>query len=309
MVQAERYNFVIKGNAATSFPNMPGQTIYTSIPSELKRRAKQEEYGEAYQRACINSWHEAGLHVVSINPNSELEILRMKEMDVEFISNGSINSRTSIGNILSLIRSSGDDIAGIINADCFLLNPGSAVSTAFDAAKNSVVLLERLSIDPESMRPTGLYCGGFDGFIFDARFLEDVKDADLWTIGSPQWDYWFPLVMHIAGAKLKKPDALLLMHLNHPTKWGREEYFDNALQLWQILHSMNLEGFPPDVAREIRSFGAEDNTGEAAIEHFLDSVASWLIVSRQPFSLCQAGTSGDFVRRVLAGLETGMAFG
>ncbi len=288
---------------------MPRKTIYTSIPGELQRHAQQEDYGEVYQRECINSWQEAGLNVVSINPDSELALLKTKGIDVEFVSNGTVNSRTSIGSMLSLILNSGDDIAGIINADCFLMNPGDAVNAALDAAKDSLVLLERLSIDPETMRPTGFYCGGFDGFLFDTRFLKDVKAADAWKIGSPQWDYWFPLVMHIAGAKLKKPDALMLMHLNHPTRWGREEYMGNAVMLWQTLRSMNLERFPHDVAREIRSFSGGDNAGEVAVERFLDSVASWLVESRESFSLCPPGTAGDFVHRILAGFETQMTFG
>ncbi len=158
------------------------------------------------------------------------------------------------------------------------------------------------------MRPTGLYCGGFDGFIFDARFLKDVDDRDAWTIGSPQWDYWFPLVMHIAGAKLKKPDALMLVHLNHPVKWNRAEYMANALKLWKRLNSMNVERFPPGVAREIRACSTEDDIEELAIEQFLDSVASWLIESREIFSLCPPRTTGDFIRRILAGLEAQMSF-
>ena len=309
MVQAERHDIAITIHSVVSFSNMSERTIYTSIPAELIRRAHQQDYGEVYQRECLNSWQEAGLNVVSINPDSELESLREKGLDVEFVSNGTIDRRTSIGSILSLIRTSGDDTAGIINADCFLLNPGCAVNEALNAAKDSIVLLERLSIDAETMRPTGFYCGGFDGFFFDTRFLKDMRDSDAWTIGSPQWDYWFPLVMHIAGAKLKKPDALILMHLNHPTRWSREEYLCNAIKLWQTLYSMNLERFPADVALEIRSFSSEGGIGEIAVERFLDSVASWLIESREVFAICPLGTTGDFVRRILAGLETQMTFG
>jgi hypothetical protein len=297
------------GNAAISFPKMPGKTIYTSIPGQLKRHAQGEEYGEVYQRECINSWRQAGLNVVSINPESELEALKARGLDVELVSNGTANGRTTIGKILSAICTLGDDTAGIINADCFLVNPGSAVNAAMDAAKDSMVLLERLSIDPQSMRPTGFYCGGFDGFLFDTKFLGQVRDGEAWTIGSPQWDYWFPLVMHVAGAKLKKPDALILMHLSHPTTWSREEYLGNAMKLWRILYSMNLEKFPSDVAREIRNFGGEGSAAATAVERFLDSVASWLIVSRESFPLCPPGATGDFVRRILTGIEAKMTFG
>ena len=288
---------------------MSKTTIYTQIPGELQRHAQQHDYGEVYQRECINSWREAGLNVVSINPDSEVELWKAKGIDVEVVSNGTANSRTRIGDFLSRISASGDDIAGIINADCFLINLGSAINAALSAAQNSLVLLERLGIDPDTMRPTALYSGGFDGFIFDTRFLPRVRDADAWTIGSPQWDYWFPLVMHIAGARLKKPDALLLMHLDHPRKWNQEEYLGNALKLWHALESLNLDSLPKEVATEARSFKPSSEGGEAAVERFLNSVASWLIESREPFPVCPAGAPGDFLRRILAGFETQMTFG
>jgi hypothetical protein len=287
---------------------MPAGKLYTSIPGELKRTAQREDYGETYQRECVDSWRKAGLEVVSINPDSELELLERKGLGVEIVSNGTADRRTSIGSIVSAILASGDQIAGIMNADCFLVNPGYALDAVLSASADSLVLLERLNIDSESLCPTGYYSGGFDGFFFDTRFLPDIGVADPWTIGSPQWDYWFPLVMHIAGAKLKKPEALILLHLNHETKWSKEEYLDNASKLSEGLRILNLDGLPACVRREIRAYQDGSDTGECATERFLNAIASWIIESREPFPLCQPGAPGDILRRILLGFQARTTF-
>ena len=95
------------------------------------------------------------------------------------------------------------------------MNPGVAIGNVLKATEGSIILLERLDIDPKTMRATGSHALGFDAFFFDTRFIENVDDAGDWTIGEPVWDYWFPLVMHIAGAYLKAPNAPIIVHLNH----------------------------------------------------------------------------------------------
>ena len=47
---------------------MPNRiTIYTSIAPTIRRVVQGEEIGPAYQKACIDSWKEAGFRIVSLN--------------------------------------------------------------------------------------------------------------------------------------------------------------------------------------------------------------------------------------------------
>src|ERR1700729_2199040 len=75
-------------------------TLYTSVPLQLKREAKSEDYGVSYQRECINSWMEAGFKIASLNPDCEIDALLGKGYDIEFISNGGSQNRTKIGTFL-----------------------------------------------------------------------------------------------------------------------------------------------------------------------------------------------------------------
>ena len=194
-------------------------TLYTSIPPLLIRQSEGEDYGDSYQAECIYSWRAAGFRIVSVNPDCEINTLLGRGYDIEFISNGSLRDRTKIEAFLSAIRASGEAVAGIINADCFLMNPGGAIGNILKAAEGSILLLERLDIDPTTMRATGSHYLGFDAFFFDTRFVAKIDGGDDWMIGEPVWDYWFPLVMHIAGASLKAAKTPIIVHLDHERRW------------------------------------------------------------------------------------------
>jgi hypothetical protein len=255
--------------------------ICTSIPPTLHRRVGDRECGDAYQQACINSWRQAGFQIVSMNADSEIELLRSKlGDDVHFVSNGSGEAHTRIHALLSFIRSTDVEVAGIINADCYLISETGVVGGLIEAATNSIVLLERLNLSSETMCPTGVYCGGFDAFFFDTRFLAQVTDAEDWKIGKPHWDYWFPLAMRLAGATLRMGEPDILLHLDHEPRWCLDEYMTNARALRQGLMKVDLEQLLSLAeAAEFRSYGSRLGGGDNSVHEFANFISSWLIVS------------------------------
>jgi hypothetical protein len=279
-------------------------TLYTSVPPVLMRETQWEDYGVSYQKECINSWKEAGFKIVSINPDCEIDTLREKRYGIEFISNRSPRDRTNLGTFLSTIRNSGESIAGIINADCFLMNPGMAIGNVLEAAEGSIVLLERVNIDPKTMRATGTHSLGFDAFFFDTGFVENIVDGGSWTIGEPVWDYWFPLVMHIAGARLKAPNAPIIIHLNHVQQWRGVHSSAAGSKLLRHLLSLDLEGgLPVELAQQVRKFNFEGQFGQIdGAGSWEECIIPWLKTFPEIFSLCPSGDPGDLVCRLLAGM-------
>src|SRR5262249_46291549 len=148
----------------------------------------------------------------------------------------------------SLIAEAGERTAAIINADCLLIHFGNFIETVSRSARDSIVLFERLNVDPATLRPTGMHCYGFDGFFFDTRFIADLEIADSWLIGEPHWDYWFPLSLISAGATLKMADAPCLLHVNHGIGWRWGTWGTSLSTLRNDLLSLkNLESaFSPD---------------------------------------------------------------
>jgi hypothetical protein len=272
-------------------------TIYTSISPTIRRIVQGEEIGPAYQNACINSWKEAGFRIVSLNCDSEITELTKQGLGVEFVSNGRKNERSKIARLLSLITEANDRVAAIVNADCLLIHYGDFIETMSHSARDSIVLFERLNLDPATLRPTGAHCYGFDGFFFDTRFIVDLEAADSWTIGEPFWDYWLPLSLICAGARLKMPDAPALIHVNHEIRWRWGTWGANLTALRaDLLSWKNLESaFPKDF---VTAVGIKQTKLE-----FQTFVFSWLRSTAERVRLSPEGTEGGLLYRFLAGLS------
>jgi hypothetical protein len=272
-------------------------TVYTSIPPGFTRLVRGEEAGIAYQNACIDSWKKAGLRVVSLNSESEIHDLKKREIGVEFVSNGTEGGRSKIAGLLSLIAEAEDRVAAIINADCLLIHYGDFIGTMLRSAQNSIVVFERLNLDPATLRPTGGHCYGFDGFFFDTRFIGDLEGIDSWSIGEPFWDYWFPLSLMRGSARLKMPAAPSLMHVNHEINWRAGAWSANLEVLRANLLSMNnLESvFPGDFVTAVRS--------KQTKFEFVKFLFSWLRSTAERIKLSPEGTEGELLYRFLAGLS------
>src|ERR1700681_4601960 len=129
---------------------MPGVTLFTSLPPGTTRMVNGRDFGTAYQRACIDSWIAAGFDVVSLNPDSEIAQLRKYDFPVSYPA----------------------FVQGIVSG-----------------ARDGLVMVERVNIDPGSLLPTGQTCLGFDAFFFNKADAARVTiDPDL-SVGQPWWDY------------------------------------------------------------------------------------------------------------------------
>jgi hypothetical protein len=190
----------------------------------------------------------------------------------------------------------GERVAAIINADCLLIHYGDFVETMSRSARDSIVLFERLNLDAGTLRPTGAHCYGFDGFFFDTRFIADLDIADTYLIGEPLWDYWFPLSLICAGARLKMPDSPSLIHVNHEIgwRWGSWGASVTALRTnllsWQKLES----AFPKDFVSGVRM-------KQTKVE-FQSFLFSWLRSTAERIKLSPEGTEGELLYRVFAAL-------
>ena len=279
-------------------------TLYTSIPPKLHRMAGGLEYGDAYQKECINSWISAGFRVVSINPGSEIAYLANKYPQVRFEDSGSEDVRTRIHVFLRHIAATGEPLSGIINADCYLLDCGSIADRIRAASQESVVLLRRLNLDPTALRPTGRRCPGFDAFLFDTAFLPLVDDIGNWSIGTPWWDFWFPVAMYLAGARLRMLDAPVLLHLDHEQSWRVDDCDAQAAQLWDVLIAHTRKTMSGAKSPENRVLCGVDLANETCrVEQIAERIVPWLHLQAETIRLSGEGVAGNLLSRVLMGLE------
>jgi hypothetical protein len=280
-------------------------TLYTSIPPKLYRMAGGIEYGDAYQKECINSWISAGFRVVSINPKKEIANIESKYPQVRFVDSGSEDVRTKIQVFLRNIAASGESVSGIINADCYILDcHGIANRIRAWSQQESIVPLRRLDIDRVTLRPTGRKCLGFDGFLFDTRFISRIEELGDWTIGMPWWDCWFPVAMKLAGARILMLEAPVLLHLEHEQRWGFDEHDTRVALLWDLLVAHSEKTPSGEKFLQTRVFcGADPSNKPRQVGQIANRIISWLYLQSETIRFSNEGVPGDFLGRVLMGLE------
>jgi len=199
-----------------------GVTLFTSLPPRITRIVNGRDFGLAYQRACIDSWISAGFEITSLNPENEIAELLKYDYPIKYLL--SPNPRPKIFEFLSEASRSASDLTGIINSDCLLLTYPAFVQGILSGARDGLVMMERVNIDPNSLLPTGQTCRGFDAFFFNKTHASRITiDPDL-AVGQPWWDYWFPVEFAVSGITLLRPQAPLLFHLDHEQGWSQARW-------------------------------------------------------------------------------------
>src|ERR1700674_754177 len=187
-------------------------TLYTSLPPLLTRRIGDAEAGFAYLAACVNSWKRAGFELISLNSAEEIRHLEKLGYDVE--CRPVLGNRPKISDFLAAILASRARVAGIVNADIVLADDPASLDALARHATGAMVVVERVNIDPRSLRPTGHSCYGFDAMIFGTEPLARIDEKCGLLFGEPWWDYWFPLAYAAAGGRLMSVAPPLVFHLD-----------------------------------------------------------------------------------------------
>jgi hypothetical protein len=238
--------------------------LYTSLPPEVSRIVAGTEVGAAYLAECVRSWRRAGFDVISLNNAQEVEVLAGQGYAAEYLQVS--RDRPAIDDFLTAIRGSKAAVAGIINADVLLLAEPGLLAAACDGA-DGMTLIERINIDPDSLRPTGRSCFGFDAFIFATAPLSRIDRGEEFLFGHPWWDYWFPIAYAAAGGSLRSLKAPVLFHLQHQQRWRPEHHAANGRKTLRCLLRLK-GGLPDDLLAEIRKFSKPEDMWEAELGSF-----------------------------------------
>lgn len=255
-------------DSATGAPQIV--TLYTSLPPRIERLAAGRELGGVYQRECIASWRRLGFDVVSLNARAEIEALLPLGYEVTFKEVAPSPPR--ISDFFTVIKEEPAAVAGIINADCMMVANGPAISLVLQSAGQGLVLAERLNIGADDLRATGVSCNGFDLLLFAKQVLDGLEFDPEISIGTPWWDYWFPIAYQSAGGQLFTAPAPMLMHLVHPQGWSLESWYAHGRKMHDSLarNRKSESSFP---------FVKYDQTNELSnseVEDFATAVFKWL---------------------------------
>jgi hypothetical protein len=251
--------------------------------------------GSAWQTACIQSWKASGFKVTSLNNPNEIGVLQSHNTDVAFFAIPANHALPHITDFIEAAMDSGNEVVGIINADCMLVPQVNLIKHL--ARLNGVVIAERINLDRATLRPTGQLGMGFDAFFFDTKALSKISRDDRWRIGDTCWDYWFPLAFQAAGLELKTLPAPVLVHLDHDRTWDEAMLQSSLSQLMDFVRTRLRDPILITATKPPELVQPED------IDRFPSIIYQWL-KSREPLWRPQDGGVDDLTIQFLNAIAT-----
>ncbi len=199
------------------------------------------------QRAAIDSWRSNGFDIISFNSASEANEIKLVYPDVQI----RITDRDAtelfgkpyvfLDDILCELGNLNPDICGIINSDIFM-QPNSHLKQILyrELSCNSLIYGSRIDIKNLNDLRGEFYNNGFDMFFFKPELVHTIPKS-LSSIGVTWWDYWFPLVAALNGAKLKKLNRPFGFHVSHPTRWSNEQWNFMGAHIAKSIYDMRCK--------------------------------------------------------------------
>lgn len=184
------------------------------------------------QQACLQSWRQAGLHVVSFNHPREIESLAGR-YDVALVPVES-TSEPVFGRPFIPVRSMVDWAERrnvpilIVNSDIDLqLSPWQMKRLRW-IADDGLCYLVRHNYDGD-LRRAAREPYGIDAFLFHGRYGPLISESFL-SMGQPFWDYWLPYAFASAGRPIWAVEFPAALHRNHPRRWSDASWHRCALE-------------------------------------------------------------------------------
>lgn len=182
------------------------------------------------QIIAVDSWLILGLQVISVNHPTEIIELSPLFPNVLFIPAAKVATRLTgkplvfLDDLLSALHASGAGICGIINSDIVLRSFQELPAFLQNHCIGSFVYGPRLDVENLHKPEGGLYQCGRDYFFFERSFIGQIPASDF-SIGSPWWDIWLPLVAVHVGKQLIQPLDWIALHTHHPVSWDQEVFW------------------------------------------------------------------------------------
>lgn len=175
---------------------------------------------ETIQQIAVQTWQDAGFHLVSVNALDDIALLSPHYPNVEFIAaprdGRKHHGRSYIyfDDLLAYFQQRDLPICGIISPDLCLLE-NSFAKFVREEAPNSFLYGSRVEVDALSSSQGQMYNIGFDYFFFDREAISYYPKQDF-CLELPWWDYWAVIVPLMRKMPVKQVTTPVTLHVKHP---------------------------------------------------------------------------------------------
>lgn len=180
------------------------------------------------QFVAVNSWHDMGFNVVSMNRPEEIKQLRHKFPDVVFVPTLATmehvygKPNVTISAMMEYLQSRGSSHVMIINSDIIIYDSWDRHKFILDNATRGVVVLSRYDFD-EEYKEGKKFQNGFDAFVMDRNYLSIFPETQL-CMGQCFWDYWLPYQAVLNKVPIFKENKAYIFHKRHETQYSAKHY-------------------------------------------------------------------------------------
>lgn len=235
--------------------------IFTSLPPGMNRFDKAgENIGREHFRACLKSWHDHGLDIISINSKhesrgeteAEFPVTRIAiERDAKDICGKPL---IYFSDFIKTIHANASGPVVITNADIELDLTNADLKRIAKLERGTFICERRLDYEYEKSDHLQPYIGGFDFFVIHADDLLLLADSGL-VFGMPWWDHFIPVILLAHNlSQIRLEDASHIYHREHHERWDMNKFFQFGYvyrdELKKLSEAQNLStGFRTMYAR------------------------------------------------------------
>jgi tetratricopeptide (TPR) repeat protein len=186
--------------------------------------------GIAKQKAAIDTWLEAGFHVVSLNIQDEIDKLKPIFKEVNFYQVNRDGRKkfgkpfVYVNDVLNFLQEYGSAICGIVNSDIQLRIEDNFIPFILEQARDSFVFASRMDIDSEEDEMGEVYAYGFDMYFFDRTIIRQFPECDDFCLGVPWWDYWVIAIALQHKLNPKYIQNTMAFHIKHDMNYSLDTW-------------------------------------------------------------------------------------
>jgi hypothetical protein len=204
--------------------------VFTSV---MPRRIKP-------QQAAIRSWVAAGLSVVSVNSELEIDQLRNHFPEITFkVADSVANDSRSrplipLQSMVRTAKASSADICGIVNSDIEFRGDPIFFDRIREEISGALVFGNRTDYKNKNYQNGESYRNGYDFFFWERLNSSLFEDTPM-ILGLPWWDFWMPLQASGHGLKTKRFVTSAMAHIVHPVGYDILAYLAFERQMAMTL--------------------------------------------------------------------------
>lgn len=191
-----------------------------------------------YQKIAVQSWINAGMEVVSVNKESEIEVLKEHfenvtfKLPIETMEAEYGKPYVSLDSVFSVMEEMEEEKYLLINSDIEIIIDPKHFQTINRMIDSSIVVMNRNNYN-KNKEDAVRYKHGIDLFFINKKYLS-IYPESRFALGQCHFDYWIPLRALRKGIEVNIVSNKIAFHKDHKAQYSHENWIKTGQHLIDI---------------------------------------------------------------------------